>query len=445
MTRPNRRQLLKGAAASAAAFTIVPRRVLGGAGYTAPSDTLNIAGIGIGGKGYTDLQGCNHENIVALCDVDFRRGARSAKAFPDAKHYSDYRVMLEKEPGIDAVTISTPDHMHAFIALEAMGRGKHVFCQKPLTRTVEECQALIAAAKRTGVVTQMGNQGHANAGTRKIRETLEAGVIGDVDRIEYWTNRPIWPQALDRPTEAHNVPAHVDWDLWLGAVPERPYHPDYYHPFNWRGWWDFGTGALGDIACHSMDAGFWTYDLRNPTTIVAETTKLYDEAAPAACRITYEFPATDKRGPMTVVWRDGELSPPRPPEYDDESVSWPPMTSGQMFIGTKGVLMADIYGNSPTLYPQKLQDKTSEEPVPESYARTKGVYKEWTEACKGNGAAGSNIANHAGPLTEMVLLGNLAVRSREIVRWDAKAGTAGSENADRYLSETYRDGWSLST
>ncbi|REJ85859.1 MAG: gfo/Idh/MocA family oxidoreductase [Acidobacteria bacterium] len=438
-TGPSRRTVL-GLGAAALGWTIVPRRVLG-RGYQAPSDTLNIAAIGAGGKGYTDISSCEHENVVALCDIDFKRAARAVELFPDAARYGDFRAMLDAEPGIDAVTISTPDHLHAFQALEAIARGKHVFCQKPLTRTIEECQALMKAAAASDVVTQMGNQGHADEGTRLIREWLEAGLIGDVDRIEYWTNRPIWPQALERPTEMHAVPAHVDWQSWLGPAPDRPYHPDYYHPFNWRGWWDFGTGALGDIACHSMDAGFWTYDLRGPTTVVAETTKLFEETAPAACRITYEFPATASRGPITVVWRDGELSPPNHPLFDGDE--WPTLVSGQMFVGSKGLLIADIYGNRPQLYPKALAEKVEAEPVPEKYPRTEGIYKEWTEACKGNGKSGSDIATHAGPLTEMALLGNLAVRSREIVRWDAAKNSAGSEAADRFLKADYRDGWSL--
>ena len=437
----SRRHVLQGAAATAAGVMIVPRRVLGGRGYQAPSDTLNIASVGIGGKGTSDIAACDHENIVALCDIDFERGSRTINNFPDLPRYRDYRVMLERERNIDAVTISTPDHMHAFVALAAMQLGKHVFVQKPLTRTLEECRLLMKVAQDKGVVTQMGNQGNAGDGTRKIHEWLEAGLIGNVGRIEYWTNRPVWPQAIDRPTEAHNVPPHVDWDLWLGCAPYRPYHPDYYHPFNWRGWWDFGTGALGDIACHSMDAAFTAFDLGTPESVVAEVTRLYEETAPAASRITYEFAAKGSRGPITVIWRDGQLSPPRHPMFDGET--WPPMNSGQLYVGERGLLMADIYGNRPRLFPSKLNEQVEADPPPQKYPRTEGIHRQWTEACKGNGKCGSSIPEHSGPLTEMVLLGNLALRTSEIVRWKPQQGTAGSEATDALITGTYKSGWNL--
>jgi predicted dehydrogenase len=417
---------------------IVPRHVLG-RGMKAPSDTLAIAGIGCGGRGSSDLQGVASENVVALCDVDFRHAASSVSAFPDARRYADFRVMLDKEPGIDAVTVATADHTHAVIALEAIRRGKHVYCEKPLTRTIRECRALMAAAAGSKVATQMGNQGHAFDSTKQIREMLEAGLIGNVRQVDFWTNRPIWPQALLRPTEMHHVPQHVSWDLWLGPEPERPYHPRYYHPFNWRGWWDFGTGALGDIACHSMDAAFWTYDLREPASVIAETTPLFPEAAPAASRIVYEFPARGSRGPMTAVWRDGGIQPPRPEAFDGEF--WPGMDSGQMFQGDKGILVAGIYGERPRLYPRALQEAVEAEPPPEKYPRSEGIHAEWIAACKGEGEASSGFADHSGPLTEMALLGNLAVRTSETIHWDPKKGTAGSATADALLGYEYRAGW----
>ena len=276
----SRRSFIGGISTASLAFSIVPRHVLGGVGYKAPSDTVNIAGIGVGGKGYWDITGCASENIVALCDIDEKRGNESFERFPNAKRYKDFRRMLEEMPEIDAVTVSTPDHTHALIAITAMKMGKHVYCQKPLTRTIYESRMVAQTAKETGVVTQMGNQGHAFDGTRLMREIVEAGIIGEVRNIEMWTNRPIWPQALERPTEAHNVPPWVEWDLWLGPAPFRPYHPAY-HPFAWRGWWDFGTGALGDIACHMMDASSWIFDLKNPTRVQAESTPVYSELAPS--------------------------------------------------------------------------------------------------------------------------------------------------------------------
>ena len=440
--RLSRRSFVQTASVAAAGWTIVPRHVLG-RGYQAPSDTLNIAGIGAAGKGASDIDGCAGENIVALCDIDFQHARSTVVKYPGAKRYTDFRVLLDEEPGIDAVTVSTPDHTHAVIALEAMRRGKHVFCQKPLTRTLEECRKLVDVAEETGVVTQMGNQGHAMEGTRQIREWLEAGLIGDVREVHFWTNRPIWKQAIDRPTEAHHVPDHVSWDLWLGPSPERPYHPDYYHPFSWRGWWDFGTGALGDMACHIMDAAFWTYDLRDPSTIVAETTRLFPESPPASCRITYEFPARGGRPAMTAVWRDGGLLPPRHPAYDG-ALPWPGATNGSAFFGSKGLLIGGTYGEDPRLYPRKLMEQATASPPSEKYPRTEGVMAEWIEACKGGGTPpGSNFVDHAGPLTEMVLLGNLAVRTGETIRWNAKKMTAGSATADELTGATYRQGWSL--
>src|SRR5688572_26933168 len=296
--------------ATAAAAMIVPRRVLG-QGAKAPSDTLAIAAVGAGGRAVDDLKGLEHERIVALCDVDWKRAKPSFLRYPDAKPYQDYRKMFDAEKGIDAVLIATPDHTHAVIAMEAIRRGLPVYCEKPLTRTIHEARTLASAAKAAGVATQMGNQGHAAIGTRQSGEWIEAGAIGKVSEIHYWTNRPIWPQAIERPSESHHTPEWLDWDLFLGPAPLRPYHPAY-HPFNWRGWWDFGTGALGDIACHSMDAAFWIYDLRDPDRLVAETTAAFAETAPASSRIEYHFPARGDRPELQVVWRDGNLRPPRP-------------------------------------------------------------------------------------------------------------------------------------
>ena len=324
MTRSaiSRRSFVTTSAAVGLGVMIVPRHVLGGPGHRAPSDTLNVACIGVGGMGGNDVRGMSGENIYALCDVDEHAAAGTLAAFPEARRYTDFRVMLETDSAsIDAVLVSTPDHTHAVAGMMAMDLGKPVRIQKPMARTLWEVRELTAMARRSGVPTQMGNQGHAQEGTRLIREWVEAGAIGTVREVHYWTNRPIWPQAIDRPTEAYHVPPTLDWDLWLGPAPFRPYHPAYA-PFRWRGWWDFGTGALGDIACHSMDAAFWTLDLGYPARITPESTALYAETAPAASRITYEFPARDGRAPVTVVWRDGSLAPPRPEEIGSEA-SWP--------------------------------------------------------------------------------------------------------------------------
>ena len=438
----SRRQFIAGATASAAALTIVPRHVLGGQGVQAPSDTLNIAGIGIGGRGRADLQGCRSQNIVALCDVDPRFAARSFAEYPRARAYSDYRQMLDRERDLDAVIIATPDHTHAVIAMEAMRRGKHVYCEKPLTRTVAEARALAKMAREQNVVTQMGNQGHAGEGTRQIREWIDAGVIGTVREVQYWTNRPIWPQAIDRPTDAHHAPPGLDWDLFLGPARHRPYHPAY-HPFRWRGWWDYGTGALGDIACHSMDAAFWALELDLPTRIEAETTPLFAETAPAVCRITYDFPARGSRPPVRFVWRDGDLAMPRPPQLVGGE-RLPGGSSGQLFVGDQGEIGADMYGRAPRVFPATLHDDVIASPPPSTYPRSPGVYLEWIEACKGNGTPGSSFPDHSGPLTEVVLLGNLAVRTGQAIEWDAEQMRATNvPEANAFLNEEYREGWSL--
>ncbi len=421
---------------------VVPRHVLG-RGFVPPSDKLNIACIGVGGRGAWNVRGVASETLVAFCDVDDERAAETYRAFPDVPRYRDFRVMLEREEKrIDAVVISTPDHTHAAAALMAIQMGKHVYCEKPLTRMIYEARRLAEAAREQGVVTQMGNQGHAGEGTRLIREWIEAGAIGTVREIHCWTNRPIWPQALKRPLEAYHVPPTLDWDLWLGPAPERPYHPAYL-PFKWRGWWDFGTGALGDMGCHIMDAAFWTFDLRDPVRVMAETTPVFPETAPLVSRVTYEFAARDNRPALRLIWRDGSLAPPRPPLWE-KNRPWPPMANGQMFVGDEGVLIAGPYGDDPRLVPEhRHQEWLASAPEPR-YPRSRGVYQEWIQACKEGGQTGSNFPDYAGPLTEMVLLGNLAVRLGGPIEWDAAAmRVTNIEVPEEYIRPTYREGWQL--
>ncbi|WP_397547975.1 Gfo/Idh/MocA family protein [Rhodothermus marinus] len=440
--RISRRRFLGTMATAGAAFTIVPRHVLG-RGFVPPSDKLNIACIGVGGRGAWNVRGVSSENLVAFCDVDDERAAETYRAFPNVPRYKDFRVMLEHEGDrIDAVVISTPDHTHAVAAMMAIQMGKHVYCEKPLTRTIYEARRLAEAAREKGVVTQMGNQGHAGEGTRQIREWIEAGAIGTVREIHFWTNRPIWPQAIERPLEAYHVPPTLAWDLWLGPAPERPYHPAYV-PFKWRGWWDFGTGALGDMGCHIMDAAFWTFDLRDPVRVTAETTPVFPETAPLVSRVTYEFAARGNRPALRVVWRDGNLAPPRPPQWEKDR-PWPPMDSGQMFIGDEGVLIAGTYGENPRLVPEsRHQEWIASAPAPR-YPRSPGVYQEWIEACKNGGQAGSNFPDYAGPLTEMVLLGNLAVRVGGTIEWDVAAmRVTNIEVPEEYIRPAYRSGWQL--
>ena len=436
-----RRTFLGDATATGLAFTIVPRHVLGGRGYRAPSDTLNVACIGAGGRGAASVRGVSGENVYALCDVDDDSARQMMTRFPDAKRYRDFRVMLETEgANIDAVTVATPDHTHATASMMAMQMGKGVYCEKPLARTIWEVRQLSAAAQRYGVATQMGNQGHANEGTRQIREWVEAGAIGTVHTVELWTNRPIWPQAINRPLEQYHVPSTLDWDLWLGPAPERPYHPAYA-PFRWRGWWDFGTGALGDIACHSMDASFWALQLGYPTRIEAETTQLFRETAPAVSRIVYDFPARGNLPPVKVVWRDGNLSPPRPAEIGDGQ-RWPIDSSGQMWIGDEGKLFAGIYGEDPRLLDPDRHADVMANPPAEKYARSEGPHAEWIAACKGGQRAGSSFAEHSGPLTQMVLLGNLAVRTGRVLELDPATGRVTNVTVpEELIRPEYRDGW----
>jgi predicted dehydrogenase len=441
----SRRDFVETSAAALAAFTIVPRHVLGGRGFRAPSDTLNVACIGVGGMGRNDVQGMSGENIYALCDVDDKQAEDAFHAFPRAKRYRDYREMLDKEAkNIDAVTVSTPDHSHAAASILALRLGKPTYCQKPLARTMGEVQAMMDAATKAKVATQMGNQGHSHEGTRRLRELVEAGAIGTVKEVHYWTNRPIWPQGVDRPVQAYNVPPTLDWDLWLGPAHERPYAPDYA-PFKWRGWWDFGCGALGDIAPHAMDAAFWTLGLGYPTRIEAETTPLFPESAPAASRIVYDFPARAGRPALRVVWRDGGLTAGKPAGLP-EGVEWPlgGDPGHQLWIGTDGMLVADVYGDDPRLLDPKRDAEVKAHPPAAKYPRTEGVYKEWIAAIKHGGRAGSDFAGHAGPLTKMLLLGNLAVRLQQPIELNPTTGeVTNAKVPEEWVRPTYRMGWSL--
>ena len=439
----SRRDFTRDVALAGAAFTIVPRHVLG-RGYRAPSDTLNVACIGVGGMGASDVKGMADQNLVAFADVDWNSAERSFNAYPKAKRYKDWREMLDKEgKNIDAVTVSIPDHSHAAAGLAALRLGKHVYVQKPLARTVGEVRAWMKeAAKRPKQATQMGNQGHANEGTRQIREWVEAGAIGTVREVQCWTNRPIWPQGIRRPTEAHNVPPTLDWDLWLGPAAVRPYHPGYA-PFNWRGWWDFGTGAMGDMACHIMDAAFWVLQLHYPTRVIAESTPLFVETAPKASRITYEYPARGALPPVTVTWRDGSIFPPRPFDWPEQR-SWPPEDSGQLWVGDKATLIAGTYGENPRLSDDARHRELMANPPAQTNPRTKGVNSEWVDAIKAGTQPGSNFPGHAGPLAEMIALGNLAVRMGRTLELNAQTGDVTNVQVPSdYIMPTYRAGWSL--
>jgi predicted dehydrogenase len=435
--------LVKGAAVSA--FTIVPRHVLGGARHIAPSDKLNIAGVGIGGKGYSDLESVASENIVALCDVDLRKGGRAFKRFPQAKQYQDYRVMLDKQLEIDAVIVATPDHTHAVISMEAIKRNKHVYTQKPLTHTVHEARVLAEAARKYKVATQMGNGGQAEEGPRRLREKIWDGAIGPVREVHVWTDRPnngyksiYWPQGVGRPKDTPPVPRGLDWDLFLGPAPVRSYHPAY-HSFKWRGWWDFGTGALGDIGCHSLDPVFRDLKLGHPTSVQAVSTLVNKETYPSGSIVKYEFPARGDLPEVTVTWYDGGLKPHRPPELEDGLQMG---TGGTMYVGDKGKI---LHGRIIT-EPRRRAYKAPAPHIP----RSPGHYQEWLQACKGGKPAGSNF-DWAGTLTEVVLLGNVALRyelkekmDRHALKWDPQAFKfTNLPEANAFLHTEYRSGWML--
>ncbi len=468
-----RRKFLRDTSLAAAGFFIVPRHVLG-RGHIAPSDKLNIAGIGVGGKGAGDLKEFVKSpkvNIVALCDVDDRQAAGSVKAFPNAKYYKDFREMLQKEgKNIDAVSISTPDNTHAVATLAAMQMGKHVYTQKPLTHDIYEARLLTQAAKKYKVVTQMGNQGGSGDGVRKAKEMVDAGLIGDVTAVKCWTNRPVWPQGIPTPSGTFEVPKELNWDLWLGPAKYINYNPAYL-PFNWRGWWAFGTGALGDMACHIMDPVFRILPIDYPTEAecsVANNWKdmwqesNYTESCPPSTIIHLGYPRKDGKGKIKVTWMDGGLLPERPEELlpDEEMGNW---DGGAIFEGTKGKLMLDCYGANPRLLPTKLMKQTTM--PPEKIARVpEGHYVQWVNACidgYGKGKTSSPF-EYAGPFTESILIGNLAIRSwmmqnpkltgwgdkylgRKKLLWDApNMKITNFDEANQFVKREYRDGWKLS-
>jgi len=431
--------------AAISAFTIVPRHVLAQSGATPPSEKLNIAGVGFGGKGYSDLTSVEADaNIVALCDVDWRAGRGAFERYPKARKFKDFRVMLDDMPDIDGVIVATPDHTHAVISMAAIKRGKHVYTQKPLTHTVFEARALAKAARKHKVATQMGNQGQAEDTYRRLREKIWDGAIGQVREVHVWTDRPnrgltgmYWPQGVDRPKETPPVPKDLDWDLFLGPAPERPYNPAY-HTFKWRGWWDFGTGALGDIGCHSLDPVFRALKLGHPLSVQGVSTLINKETYPSGSVVTYEFPARGDMAPVTLKWYDGGLRPERPVEIKD---GYPMGAGGTMYVGDKGKIL-----NSRIITDSLKGYKAPDPYIPSS----PGHYQEWLQACKGGKPAGSNY-DFAGPLTEVVLLGNVALRHELRTKLDAhklmwdpeKFEFTNLPEANRFLHTEYRDGWTL--
>ena len=447
-----RREFMGRSVTAAAGFMIIPRHVLGGKGHKAPSDTLNIANVGVGGQGSWDTRKVSSENIVAMCDVDDMQIANLLKSdrnepqhiemYNKANKYKDFRIMLEKEKNIDAITVTTPDHTHAVIAMMAIKMGKHVFVQKPLTHTIKEARMLAKAAKKASIVTQMGNQGHAGEGGRLINEWIWDGAIGDVREVHAFTNRPIWPQGIEAPKEIPSVPSSLDWNLWLGPAPFRPYHPAYA-PFSWRGWWDFGTGALGDMGAHILDHPFWALKLGYPTSVQASSTRFTKDSYPVAEIVTYEFPARGKMPLVKLTWYDGGLMPSRPPELE-QGRKMGDDGGGVLFIGDKGVLMCSTYGRNPRIIPEsKMKEyKRPEKTIP----RSPGIHEEWIEAIK-SGKKSTSDFEYSSLLTETMLLANLAVRMKEHntkLLWDGeKMEITNLPEANKFLHKEYRPGWTL--
>jgi predicted dehydrogenase len=427
----SRRQFVATSAAAAAGLTILPGGIISARGRTAPSDKLNIAGIGIGGKGGNNIDNMNSHNIIALCDVDWNYSKKTFDKYPNAKRYKDFRVMFDElGKSIDAVMIATPDHTHAITAMAAISLGKHVYLEKPLTHTVYESRMLRLKAAEAKVATQMGNQGNSREGVRQICEWLWDGAIGEVKRVHAWTNRPIWPQGLERPTEKMKVPKTLDWDLFIGPAPMRPYH-EIYTPWNWRGWWDFGTGALGDMACHILDPVFMGLKLGHPVAVQGSSTQFNTESAPQAEVVHYRFPARDNlpkmaMPPVHVTWYDGGLMPERIPELKDGEMMGD-NSGGNIFEGEYGTITCGCYGADPRLWIGG-KEATNEYKAPKVLRRIETSHQmDWIRACKEspeNRVETSSNFNYSGPFNEMVVMGNLAVRLQDLKRelqWDGEA------------------------
>lgn len=450
MDKINRRTFFGAGSALAAAsvFHIVPRHVLGGTAYAAPSEKLNIAGIGVGGMGAANLRALQSENIIALCDVDSDYAAKTFNQYPDATVYKDYRVMLEKQQDIDAVVIATPDHTHAVIAMAAMRAGKHVYCQKPLTHTVYESRRLAQVAAERGVCTQMGIQGHSGKDARQVCEWIASGAIGGVHEVLTWCSLTYYPWGHaswsasrgTRPEETPPVPETLDWDLWIGPAPFRPYH-SCYHPRTWRSWLDFGCGMMGDRGAHTLDPVVWALNLGAPETVEANSTDLNDETHPIASIVRYQFPARGDMPPVTVSWYDG-LEPPRHPDVEDPR-DLGDGEGGALFIGESGLLTCGTYGNSPRLLPKARMEAFT--PPPETMERVPDSHEmDWVRGCKNGTPAGADFA-YSGPLTETALLGNIAKRfPRTILRWDSASLTfPNNDDATAMITPPYREGWTL--
>ncbi|SDE26061.1 Predicted dehydrogenase [Pricia antarctica] len=481
LSKSTRRSFIKKGALASSIF-IVPRHVLGGAGYLAPSDRLNLAAIGAGGKGASDIRNASvdgREKVVALCDVDFGGSAKaSVERFPKAKKYADYREMLDKEKDIDAVTISTPDHVHAPAASYAMQRGKHVYVQKPMTHNIREARTLTQMARDNKIVSQMGNQGGSNALLNMVQKWIDDGKIGAVSKVQIWTNRPVWPQGGAMPAPDPSLkPDSLDWNLWLGPAEKKPYIPNLA-PFSWRGWWDYGTGALGDVGCHLIDIPFRTLKLKYPTgaecsvgSVFSEmwTPDYHPEGCPASSFITLNFDATEKtKAPIEMTWSDGGIRPSHPDIIPaDSDIGGKDSQNGVMIIGEKGIITTNINDSSPLMPKLYLNDGTTEfGPQTEPNLEPEyGHQRKWVNACKAGFDSElhkglTSSFDYAGPMTETVLMGNLAIRSyllrrenakgdmeffgRKKLLWDGEnMRITNLEEANEFVGQQFRKGWEV--
>ncbi len=479
-TNNSRRTFIKKGAIASSIF-IVPRHVLGGSGFLAPSDRLNLAAIGAGGKGISDISNASvggREKVRALCDVDFSGSAKQSVAnFPKAKLYNDYRKMLDKEK-LDAVTISTPDHIHGPAAAYAMERGIHVYVQKPMTHNIREARILTEMAREKKIVTQMGNQGGSNPLLGMVQNWIDADAIGSVSKVQVWTNRPVWPQGGKMPeADASLKPKDLYWDLWLGPNEAKPYTPNI-HPFNWRGWWDYGTGALGDVGCHLIDIPFRTLGLKYPTDAECSVGSVYSqmwnadyhpEGCPASSFITLHFDATEKtKTPIEMTWSDGGIRPSHPDIIPANSdIGGPGSYNGVLIIGEKGIISTNINDSSPLTPKLYFNDGTTEfGPEIEKMEEPEyGHQRKWVDACKAGFGSKEHQGltssfDYAGPMTETVLMGNLAIRSymlrrenekgnmeffaRKKLLWDGEnTRITNLEEANQFVGRAYREGWEV--
>jgi len=474
----SRRNFIKKSLA-ASTIMIVPRHVLGGVGYTAPSDQLAIAAIGSGGKGASDIVNASvggRERVIALCDIDpfGKHGVtETRKAFPKANFYADFRELLDKEKDSDAVTISTPDHTHANISMAAMERDIHVYVQKPLTHNISEARMLTKTARQRKIVTQMGNQGASNPCQVQVQDWINAGEIGNVHTVKVWTDRPIWPQGIPKPNpDPANMPKGLEWDLWLGPAKSTPYNSSM-HPFSWRGWWEYGTGALGDMGCHIIDIPFRALGLNYPTAVECSLGSVYKqlwnpehlpEGCPPSSFVSIKFDATEKNAsPITMEWSDGGIRPAHPNLIPaDDFLGSPGNANGVMMIGDKGIITTGVYGYDPRLYKKGEEVVTFDQP--KEVEAEHGHHRKWIDAIK----AGFNSAEHnaltasfdySGPLTETVLMGNIALRSY-LLRKDSNRGfdyfgrkkllwngnqmqITNLKEANQFVGRDYRKGWEL--